>query len=140
MLLQLSNKSKIKFSDIAAKAKTLEELATKYLDNTISYIGEGKDCGRMLVFNDRYACQEYYISKGEFLQPHEHQHRVEIIVVISGKMKFDILDDHGNITDSRILWPEETIKFGPFVIHQATALEDTILNGITIPSDPGYPH
>ena len=95
-------------------------------------VSKGSSKGYRLKYTKAIAVQDNIMTKGTVFDVHEHLGR-EWIIVYEGRIQFT---QNG---DSVILNEGEGLVFEPAVEHEALALKDTKLIGITIPPDEGYP-
>jgi quercetin dioxygenase-like cupin family protein len=108
----------------------LEVLITGNAAGGIEY--RGGTSGHCLYNDKDAAVQRAEMPKGTLFD--EHTHNVaEILVVASGQLSIAAGGE------KRILNPADVIRILPGTLHSCEALEDTVVMGILVPRNGGYP-
>lgn len=84
--------------------------------------------------HDKIAVQRTFCPAGSYLEQHQHDRSVEILVVYVGLLKIKYPDGR-----KRDLGPGDCVRFEVGAPHEAHAVENTWLIGLTIPADEGFP-
>lgn len=115
--------------------RSLESLVRKSKrDGFIEYeTGEGTGFGKGLYASEEVAVQRAYFSAGTVLPSHAHG-ETEILVSYRGKFKLVMGDG-----SEREYVPGEVALILPGTAHEARAVEDLWVIGITVPGSSGYP-
>ena len=118
--------------DITSKLPLLSNLIIERSNKYIKYKNLGGFCdGTSLLNKNEIAIQDAFMPKGNVFPAHLHDVN-EIVIVYEGSLEVK--------TNKIIVMNKgDLIKFEPNTLHLMTALEDTYMIGITIPSSPNYP-
>lgn len=102
---------------------------TPYIEYAVE---KGTAIGFAILYKDEISGQEAFMSKGTLFPFHIHD-ALEILIPYEGKLLVRKGDEEIEVNVG------DTITFKQGESHCVTALEDTWMVGITIPSSDGYP-
>jgi quercetin dioxygenase-like cupin family protein len=119
--------------------RPLSSLVMEMYENRVAYdTHDTGECTGNAIYNDgNIAIQKTFISKGAILPSHCHVDCMETLIMISGHLK--IINGAGEEVHLKGIIGERMYCFGSGEVHEIEAIEDTVLIGITIPADKGYP-
>jgi len=128
-----------KLREMAAILPDLSEImGTPVEGEVIEYECDVGSCTGFYMFkredDQGWACQRARLSAGTQLKRHAHP-ETEVLVVLYGRISI-ILNNEAQPVERRGV---SAIVFQPGAPHTVTALENTELVGIIVPSSPGYP-
>jgi quercetin dioxygenase-like cupin family protein len=119
---------------LTANLPSLGGLIKDRANKRIDYAVENGTCnGIAILYKEKVAVQDSYISKGAVFPFHAHD-VIEVLVVYEGKVKITFVDEN-----EAIIGAGELIRFDINQLHSCEGLEDSHLIGITIPASPNYP-
>jgi len=96
-------------------------------------VKEGYVTGEAIWKKPQYAIQQAFMKKGSIFGMHVHERSKEILIVINGEIKVT----YGK--ESKVVKTGELVVVDINVEHDAEAIIDTFLVGMTIPADDCYP-
>ena len=79
----------------------------------------------------RYVGKVIHIDAGQALSLQYHNVKDETILVWSGRIRFEIQDDHGNTVKE--MGPGDNAHITPGTVHRMTAIEDTDIFEVSTP-------
>ena len=116
-----------KLRELTAK---LSEITKFYGDNAVY---DNNTIGTNLYNDGTIAIQRAYMGKGTVLPKHHHPDSQEFLILVSGELKVDMGDFIKIINSSELAYIDAGVP------HIVTAIQDSRIIGITVPSDGGYP-